>query len=93
MVQPRLFGILKFLLKLVFLLERLLKARFLRRISLKEETLVALVDAPYVWRRKNMWIISLCIVGGSRRCGICLSLSLMGIIWVQPSNVRDVVVA
>ena len=38
-----------------------------------------------------MWIISLCIFSGFLRFGIYLSL--MGISWVQPSNVRDVVVA
>jgi len=48
MMQPRLFGILKFLLKLFFLRGRLLKARFLRRISLKEEILLVLVDVPCV---------------------------------------------
>jgi len=42
--------------------------------KLKEETLVALVDVPCVWRRKNMWIIFLCIVGGSRCFGIYFSL-------------------
>jgi len=50
-----------------------------------------LVDALFVWRRKNLWIISLCVVGGFHCFRV--SLSLMGVSWVQPSNVRDVVVA
>jgi len=40
---------------------------------------------------KNLWIISLCIVGGFFHCGISLSLSLSlsnGVSWVQPFNLR-----
>ena len=48
------------------------------------------VDALYV-RRKNLWIISLCIVGGFLLWD--LFLSLMGVSGVQSSNVKDVVVA
>ena len=66
------------------------KGKFQRRISFKEEILPILIDALCLWRRKKMWINSLCTVGGFLHFGI--SLTLIGISWVQPSNVRDVVV-
>jgi len=59
---------------------------------LKEEILAVQVDALCVWRRKNLWIISFCIVDGFLHFLEFLSL-FNGVSWVQPSNVRDVVVA
>jgi len=56
---------------------------------LKRKILELQVDAPCVWRRKSMRIISLGIVGGFLRFGIYLSLTRVS--WVQTSIVRDVV--
>ena len=60
--------------RVCFFAWRHLKARFLQRTSLKEEILVVQVDARCVWRRKNLWIISLCIVGGFLHFEICFSI-------------------
>jgi len=45
-------------------------ARSLRMTCLKEEILEVQVDAPCVWRKKKLWIISLYIVDGFLRFGI-----------------------
>jgi len=77
--------------KLASLIEQTPKERFLWNTYLTDEVLGVQVSGLSVFRAEILWIISLWIVGGCLCFGIYLSL--MGVCWVLPSNVKDVLVA